>query len=535
MRNQVKELEGSDDTELLAAVREGNDAAFGELYRRHVGAGRAAARSLTRSTADADDAVAEAFARVLAVMRRGGGPEIAMRPYLMTVVRNVCFDRANARETLPGENEVVAALDELPTSYQNADLDHFTEANLVSRAFASLSDRWKHVLWQTDIEGRTPRELAAELDLAPTAVAALAFRAREGLADAYLAAHVTQRPTAQCNREPSELARYVRNRMRSKEQITFRAHLDECHRCTEAVEELRVVSRPLRALQWPALLSGPVLAYSGKVIGVIRRVVTAQLLTTAGAASVTVATVGVATNQVPFEPFDALRPKSYVESQAADPVTALTAGHALITAGGTGGGAKAAVAQSTPGESAPGAAGARGSHRSAASTTTVAAIPTIPLASVTTIAAAGSAPAGTTPTTATTATTAATPVTATTEAPAATPTPTDTTAATDGGTTTDTAAPDTTTTEPAPAVDPVNNPVSQSDGGGGAPSPPATDPAPPTTVPGGSGMVGTPIGGNPQTQSGTDSDESSATTTTTAPDADTTTTTTLPPDDAGTR
>jgi len=68
MRNHVKELESSDDAELLAAVREGNDAAFGELYRRHVGAGRAAARALTRSQADADDAVAEAFARVLAEM-----------------------------------------------------------------------------------------------------------------------------------------------------------------------------------------------------------------------------------------------------------------------------------------------------------------------------------------------------------------------------------------------------------------------------------------------------------------------------------
>jgi RNA polymerase sigma factor (sigma-70 family) len=157
IRNQVKELESSEDAELLAAVREGNDAAFGELYRRHVGASRAAVRALTRSTADADDAVAEAFARVLAVMRRGGGPEVAMRPYLMTVVRNVCYDRASRdRETLPGETEVIAALDDLPTSHQNAELDRFTEANLVSRAFASLSDRWKHVLWQTDIEGRTP-------------------------------------------------------------------------------------------------------------------------------------------------------------------------------------------------------------------------------------------------------------------------------------------------------------------------------------------------------------------------------------------
>ena len=97
MHNQVRELESSEDSELLASAREGNDAAFGELYRRHVGAGRAAARSLTRSSVDAEDAVSEAFARVLAVMRRGGGPEIALRPYLMTVVRNVCYDRASAR------------------------------------------------------------------------------------------------------------------------------------------------------------------------------------------------------------------------------------------------------------------------------------------------------------------------------------------------------------------------------------------------------------------------------------------------------
>ena len=524
MRNQVKELEGSDDAELLAAVREGHDAAFGELYRRHLGAARAAARSLTRSTADADDAVAEAFARVLAVMRRGGGPEVAMRPYLMTVVRNVCFDRtkARARETLPGETEVVTALDEQPTSYQGADLDHFAEANLVNRAFASLSDRWKHVLWQTDIEGRTPRELADELDLAPTAVAALAFRAREGLADAYLAAHVTHRPTAQCRREPSELARYVRNRMRSKEQITFQAHLDQCHRCTEAVEELRVVSRPLRALQWPAILGGPVLAYGAKVIGVIRRVVTAQLLTTAGAAAVTVATVGVATNQVPFEPFDALRPKSYVESQVADPAPSTTIGRSTTTGGG--GEGTADVAQSTPGASAAGAGVAPGSHRSALSATTVAAIPTIPIGSGATIPAPTAA-AGATPTTAAIGEPSATATTT-----AAAPTTTDT-AAPDDGATPDPAPPAPTSTEPAPAVDPVNNPVSQAGDSGSAPTTPATDPAPPTTVPGGSGMVGTPIGGDPHTQSnGNDPDESN-TTTTTAPDS----TTTPSPDAGGTR
>ncbi len=350
MRNQVRELESSQDSELLASVREGNDAAFGELYRRHVGAGRAAARSLTRSSADAEDTVAEAFARVLSVMRRGGGPEVALRPYLMTVIRHVCYDRAgaSARESLPGESEVMAAIDHHPT-YQSADLDQFAESNLVSRAFASLSDRWKQVLWQTDIEGRSPRDLADELELAPTAVAALTFRAREGLADAYLAAHVQHQPTALCHREPSELARYVRNRMRAKEQLTFGAHLAECSRCTEAVEELRIVSRPLRALQWPAFIGTPFVVYGAKVIGVIRRVVTAQFLTTAGAAAVTVATVSVA-ERAPFDAFDALRPLPYIGLQAVLSPSAADAATttASTTAAAVGGSHRSAASASVP-------------------------------------------------------------------------------------------------------------------------------------------------------------------------------------------
>jgi RNA polymerase sigma factor (sigma-70 family) len=522
MRNQVQELESSDDAALLAAVREGNDAAFGELYRRHVGAGRAAARALTRSAADADDAVAEAFARVLAVMRRGGGPEVAMRPYLMTVVRHVCFDRAGARdrETLPGETEVVAALDGLPTSYQSADLDQFTEANLVSRAFASLSDRWKHVLWQTDIEGRTPRELADELELAPTAVAALAFRAREGLADAYLAAHVTHRPTAQCNREPSELARYVRNRMRSKEQVTFRAHLDQCHRCTEAVEELRVVSRPLRSLQWPALIGAPVITYGGKVIGVIRRVVTAQLLTTAGAAAVTVATVGVATDRVPFEPFDALRPHPYVEAQSAAPApdaTAAAAGTAATGAATEAGTAAAAAVNAAVGS------GSRGSHRSAIFPATTAAIPTISLVVGTTVVAPPTTVALSSPPTVDPA-----PPVGTTAPTAATP---DTTVTSDGGAPPDTSAPATaTTTDGSPAANPVGGTTESSTEEQPAPTTTTTVEVPTGTTPNGSGLSVTPIGGNPQTQSnGTDDDEPTPTTTTTT----STTTTTTVPDDPG--
>ena len=120
------------------------------------------------------NAVAEAFAHVLSVMRHGGGPEVALRPYLMTVIRHVCYDRAgaNARESLPGESEVMAAIDDHPT-YQSADLDQFAESNLVSRAFASLFGPVEAGALADRHRGASPHELAEELELAPTAVAAL--------------------------------------------------------------------------------------------------------------------------------------------------------------------------------------------------------------------------------------------------------------------------------------------------------------------------------------------------------------------------
>jgi hypothetical protein len=253
--------------------------------------------------------------------------------------------------------------------------------------------------------------------------------------------------------------------MRSKEQVTFRAHLDQCHRCLEAVEELRVVSRPLRSLQWPALIGAPVIAYGGKVIGVIRRVVTAKLLTTASAAAVTVATVGVATDKVPFEPFDA---------GADEP------------------------------------AGTTGSDRSAVVPALTSVIPTVALGGATTVAppatislAGATVTAPTEPTT----TAAATPGTTV-------PGPTALAPEEPSPATTVPAPP--TTEASAPAGGPVGGSETQSATDGG---PPTTAPAAPTTTAPG-GIVVTPIGGNPQTQSDGPNDGSSMPPTTTEPAAD---------------
>ena len=95
MQRLGTDLSALSDAELITSSRAGSDAAFAVLYNRHAAAARSAARSLGASRADVDDLVSEAFTRVLSALRRGAGPEVAFRPYLMTCVRNAWYAPRN--------------------------------------------------------------------------------------------------------------------------------------------------------------------------------------------------------------------------------------------------------------------------------------------------------------------------------------------------------------------------------------------------------------------------------------------------------
>lgn len=151
------------------------------LYSEHLPAARRAALALAPAS-EADDIAAEAFARVLAAMAAGGGPSGAFRPYVLAAVRNIARDRAaerrrvvpaaslSPRHAAPGAGELALRAEEL---------------QMVLRAFGSLPRRWRAVLWQIQVEGRRPAELAAVSGMTPAAVSQLALRARAGLARAW--------------------------------------------------------------------------------------------------------------------------------------------------------------------------------------------------------------------------------------------------------------------------------------------------------------------------------------------------------------
>jgi len=246
------------DTELVMASRASDSAAYAVLYQRHVVAARGLARQLVRGRAEADDVVAESFARVLAQLKRGRGPDSAFRPYLLTTVRRVAYDRLRAEGKLVISGEMEAFDPGVPFADPAlADL----ERTMISRAYASLPERWRAVLWHTEIEGARPAEVAALLGLTANGVAALAYRAREGLRQAYLQMHLSGVARGECRPTAAKLGAYVRGGLAKRETAAVAAHLDQCADCRAVYLELADVNVALRGVVAPVVLGPAAAAY----------------------------------------------------------------------------------------------------------------------------------------------------------------------------------------------------------------------------------------------------------------------------------
>ncbi|WP_398857402.1 sigma-70 family RNA polymerase sigma factor [Streptomyces mobaraensis] len=258
------------DTELVARLRDGEDVsgeAYALLYRRHAAAVRGYARTCCRDVHTAEDLTNEVFAATLQAVRRGGGPDTAVRAYLLTTVRRVAaaWTRTARRERLVEDFAVFAvsaagaSMDPEDTPVDpGADVRAMRQAetSLAVQAFRSLPERWQMVLWHTTVEEESPSQVAPLLGLSPNATAVLAHRAREGLRQAYLQAHVSASLTSagSCAQYADRLGAYARGGLRTRAERGLRKHLSECARCRTAALELADVNTRLRAVLPVALV-----------------------------------------------------------------------------------------------------------------------------------------------------------------------------------------------------------------------------------------------------------------------------------------
>ncbi|MGK3199848.1 sigma-70 family RNA polymerase sigma factor [Amycolatopsis sp. MEPSY49] len=234
----------SDEQALLQRLRNGEDAAFGELFELHAAAVRRLAQSLASDRSEAEDITAETFFRVLQALRRGAGPRDYVRAYLLTVARRVSWEWHGARRDVPVSD------DEL-TFRAGAGADthaRTAEHTLITTAFTSLPERWRTVLWQTEVEGEQPAMVATHFGLSANATAALARRARQGLRAAYLQAHLSvNRGPDSCRAVVEKLGGFTAGSVTGAEAERIKAHLHGCSSCRATQDELRDVCSSLRA------------------------------------------------------------------------------------------------------------------------------------------------------------------------------------------------------------------------------------------------------------------------------------------------
>lgn len=258
------EVEDVSDAELIAEVRSGDSAAYGALYQRHVTSAYHLAYQLSRSRAEADDLVSEAFAKVLETLRAGRGPDSAFRAYLLTTLRHTAYDRTRSdrRVELSGDVSTMSGVSATAVSVPFSDtVVAGLERSLAARAFATLPERWQAVLWHTEIEGQTPAEVAPLLGLVPNGVSALAYRAREGLRQAYLQAHLSEITDLRCRAIADRLGAWTRGGLSKREKAQIELHLDRCDRCRDLAAELADVNGELRAVVAPLVLGTGAVGY----------------------------------------------------------------------------------------------------------------------------------------------------------------------------------------------------------------------------------------------------------------------------------
>ncbi len=225
------------DAELISATRAGDADAYAQLAARHADSARRLARMLV-PTDHVEALVTDTFAKIELVLQRGDGPSLALRPYLLTAVRRLAPDHGQT-----GAQPVAAPQD--PAA---------------ARAFTSLAEPWRLVLWHTEVEGEEPADIAVLLGEPADHVPPLIARAREGMRSAWLTMH---EPAADqdCAWTRRALGAYARQVSFQDDTARVELHLEGCDECSAILRELTDSGSNLRAILAPLVLGAAAATY----------------------------------------------------------------------------------------------------------------------------------------------------------------------------------------------------------------------------------------------------------------------------------
>ena len=190
-RESPEAKNGSEDSALLARLRDGEEAAFAELVRREGGRMLAAARRILRSDDDAQDALQDAFVSAFRHLPEFAG-DARLSTWLHRIAINAALMRLRSRKRRREDSiePLLPAFEadghfSAPGPAWRPDaavaLESRETATLVRACIDRLPESHRTVLLLRDIEGLDTAETAAALGLGLDAVKMRLHRARQAL------------------------------------------------------------------------------------------------------------------------------------------------------------------------------------------------------------------------------------------------------------------------------------------------------------------------------------------------------------------
>jgi RNA polymerase sigma factor (sigma-70 family) len=236
------------DLELVAAVRNGHDAAFEELYERYRPRIASFVRGMVRDAGRAEDLTQEAFVSALRRLRETDS-EIAFKPWIYRIARNQAID-SHRRSARAEEISMDAERGLRPSDHSRLVDADAPDAALVAKerldhlcgAFDELSDIQARVIVMRELEGRSYREIAETLDMTRPAVEGALFRARRRLESEYAELSEGRR----CAAMRTTIARLAEGLGGHSDQARLTRHARRCSLCRRRARELGV--EPLSTL-----------------------------------------------------------------------------------------------------------------------------------------------------------------------------------------------------------------------------------------------------------------------------------------------
>jgi RNA polymerase sigma factor (sigma-70 family) len=183
----------TDDRDLVARVRAGDDRAFESLFQRYQPRIAAYVRGMVHDHGRAEDITQEVFMSALRRMRDETAREIHFKPWIFEIAKNKCIDAfrrtRSASEVSFDARDAIGADEHGRLAEPGATPDSAVEGKVaidnLFGAFGGLSAVHHDILVLRELEGLSYREIGDRLGMSRAAVESTLFRARKRLSAEY--------------------------------------------------------------------------------------------------------------------------------------------------------------------------------------------------------------------------------------------------------------------------------------------------------------------------------------------------------------